>query len=43
MNSLWTWLPQASAALQFGSALIGFSIAVHTLARRIRRRARRRR
>lgn len=38
--TLWQLLPEATIGLRFGTALIGFSLAVGTVIRRLRRRRR---
>jgi hypothetical protein len=43
LSTVWTWLPEATAALRFGTASIGFGVAVTALVRRLRRRRARQR
>jgi len=42
VREVWPWLPEATIALKFLTALVGFIIAASVLARRIRRWTRRR-
>jgi membrane protein implicated in regulation of membrane protease activity len=43
IQTVWELLPAVTVALQFGTALIGFIVAVTVLVRRVRRRSRRHR
>lgn len=38
--TIWTWLPQATVGLQFGTALIGFCLTADLAVQRLRRRMR---
>ncbi|MGH3938340.1 MAG: hypothetical protein ACRDTG_06845 [Pseudonocardiaceae bacterium] len=37
-HRIWTWLPEATATLQFGAALIGFCLAMDVAIQRHRNR-----
>jgi hypothetical protein len=43
LSTVWTWLPEATTALRFVTASIGFGVAVAALVRLLRRRRARQR